>query len=35
MRIGSLIMAASAAGLVHAYPRREIKKRETGFTCEC
>ncbi|KAG2412498.1 endoglucanase 3 precursor [Aspergillus terreus] len=32
MRIGSLIMAASAAGLVHAYPRREIKKRETGFT---
>ncbi|KAL5365174.1 glycoside hydrolase superfamily [Aspergillus floccosus] len=32
MRIGSLMMAVSAAGLVHAYPRREIKKRETGFT---
>ncbi|KAL4889352.1 glycoside hydrolase superfamily [Aspergillus ambiguus] len=32
MRIGSLMMAASAAGLVHAYPRREMKKRETGFT---
>ncbi|KAF9886713.1 hypothetical protein FE257_011227 [Aspergillus nanangensis] len=32
MRIGNLLMAASAAGLVHAYPRREVKKRETGFT---
>ncbi|KAF7588446.1 hypothetical protein BBP40_005710 [Aspergillus hancockii] len=32
MRIGNLIMAASAAGLVHAYPTREMKKRGSGFT---
>lgn len=33
MRITSLIMAASAAGLVSAYPKRDIKKRDAGFTC--
>jgi hypothetical protein len=33
MRIGNLIMAASAAGLVHAHPTREMKKRGSGFTC--
>ncbi|RHZ48510.1 putative extracellular endoglucanase/cellulase [Aspergillus thermomutatus] len=33
MRISNLIMAASAAGLVNALPRREMaKKRSSGFT---
>ncbi|EIT78233.1 putative extracellular endoglucanase/cellulase [Aspergillus flavus] len=32
MRIGNLIVAASAASLVHAYPTRDIKKRGSGFT---
>ncbi|KAI9037989.1 putative extracellular endoglucanase/cellulase [Aspergillus affinis] len=31
MRITSLIMAASAAGMVSAYPKRDMKKRDAGF----
>ncbi|KAE8144583.1 glycoside hydrolase [Aspergillus avenaceus] len=32
MRIGNLVLAASAASLVNAYPTRDIKKRGSGFT---
>ncbi|PYI01827.1 glycoside hydrolase [Aspergillus sclerotiicarbonarius CBS 121057] len=31
MRISNLIVAASAAGLVAALPKREMKKRDSGF----
>ncbi|PYH43176.1 putative extracellular endoglucanase/cellulase [Aspergillus saccharolyticus JOP 1030-1] len=32
MRISNLVIAASAAGMVNALPKREIKKRSSGFT---